>query len=471
MHATALALSAALALGAAACGGSTAPTVAEPILESVNRAHLPIVAPGDTAAWVGFGFGAVQGDGAILVTTASGLATATVLSWDDGAAHAVLPADLVTGPTYVVTDRDTLGPLDLFVRDRAPYTAAARPWVEGPTLPLPLTDLQVAALRFVSGGTLGGLLLAYGGARTDGRLSDSTFLGTVDAEGRVLSWRAAPDTIVPAPRRHHAVVGADRTNAPLSLEGVAYVVGGVDSTRRLLPDVLGIALTAQGSYGLWTSLTPLPGARAGVAAVLAYGTVYVIGGVGLDSLASRMVSVARIRTDGTLNGWFAGPRLPEGRAFAAAVVAGTTLYVIGGERGLVRLDSTADTMALSASVYAIPLSRQTGAFADSVWTELGVVLTHPRARHGAFALDDALVVTGGVYAGMPSTGETEFALVGPDGSVSTFQELPQTTIASVIGGPPWSFGAPTSPTASGGSRGLVVGGRTPAGPTARTWSQ
>jgi len=147
------------------------------------------------------------------------------------------------------------------------------------------------------------------------------------------------------------------------------------------------------------------------------------------------------------------------------------LYVIGGERGLVRLDSTADTTALSASVLAIPLSRQTGAFADSVWTELGVTLTYPRARHGAFALDDALVVTGGVYAGMPSSGETEFALVAADGSLSTFQELPQATIASALGGPPWSFGAPASPTASGGSRGLVIGGRTPAGVTSRTWSQ
>jgi hypothetical protein len=267
------------------------------------------------------------------------------------------------------------------------------------------------------------------------------------------------------------MAGADGTNSPLELESVAYMVGGIDTAGRILADVYGIGVTAGLEYGLWTSLTPLPGARAGAAAVLAFGKLVVIGGFGPDSLASRAVTSAAVNPDGTLNGWFNGPPLPQGLAFPAAALAGETLYVVGGERDVVNPTGVPDSTNLTGSVFAIRLSPLTGAFADSTWTELPVTLGHPRSRAAAFVVDDAVVVAGGIYVGAPSAGDAEYATLSSDGSLSTFQDVPGPTLADVVGNSVWSFAAATLWDAQGIARATVVGGLTPAGPSARIWSQ
>jgi hypothetical protein len=195
-----------------------------------------------------------------------------------------------------------------------------------------------------------------------------------------------------------------------------------------------------------------------------------MGGFGSDSLATRTVTYATVLPTGILNGWFQGPDLPDGRAFAAAAIVGSTLFVLGGERGLVDPSGVADSSQFAATVYAIRLSPLSGAFRDTTWTELPTTLLRPRSRASAFVVDDALVVTGGVYMGMPSPGETEFATV-TNGLPGTFQEFPGEPLASLTGGPVWLAAAPAVWTAAGTGRVTLVGGLVSGTPTAQAWSQ
>jgi hypothetical protein len=457
-------------LSAAACGGATdGPATAA--LSAVNGARFAAVYPGDTASWAGFGFGAEQGSGGVLVTTASGLVPAAVTGWRDAEVQAILPDDARSGSTYILTAGDTLGPLDLFVRPRAAYDPAAHAWTADAALPVPLVGAAATALRYPAAGGVGSIVVLHGGMRSDSSLSRETYFGFVAPDGRVTEWLAAPDTVIPPGRWLHGAAGGDRTTAVLDdVEAVAYVLGGIDSADQVLTDALGLGVTSAGAYGLWTSLAPLPERRAGVAAVAALSRLYVIGGFGSDSLATRTVIYATVLPSGTLNGWFRGPELPEGRAFAAAVVVGSTLFVVGGERGLIDPTGVADSSQLAATVYAIRLSPLSGAFRDTTWTELPVTLLRPRSRGAAFVVDDALVVTGGVYMGMPSAGETEFAVL-TNGMPGSFQESPGSLLASLAGGPVWLASAPALWNGAGAGRVTLVGGLISGTPTAQGWSQ
>lgn len=448
-----------VAAAVAACGDNTGPGDGASEFTAVNGATAPVIFAGDVIACEGRGFGEKRGDGQVLVTTGAGLVEAAVLEWQDDRVEAQLPGDVESGPVYVVPGADTLGPIELLVRATVAFDPAGRTWAEGTRLPRPLWGAGAATLRFPSGSMISSTVLLAAGADTDGNLTDSTYLGAVDVNGTLQQWIAAPDTIVPVPRYLHAMAGADHTNSRLSLEAVAYMIGGVDTARRVLADVLGISLTASGEYGLWTSLTPLPGGRAGAAVIVAFGSIVVVGGFGPDSLATTTVQTAVLNDNGTVNGWFAGPPLPEGRAFAAAAVAGTRLYVLGGETGMVRPDSSDPASPdLRSTVFAIDLSPRTGFFADSAWREV-TPLSLPRSRHAAFALDGALVVAGGLYPGAPSAAESEFAVILPGADLEPFGPTDQQTIADMGGGALSIAAAPIVWDAQGSARVTLLGGR------------
>jgi hypothetical protein len=463
-----------LAIGAAtsllACGGSTEAVVTAELF-AVNGARHPAVYAGDTLVWAGFGFGAEQGAGAVYVMAGGVPTAAEILSWGDGQIRAVLPVAVDAGPTWVQTTTDSLGALDLLVLPRTAYDPAAHAWLADPALPFAVSQAAAAGLRYVSGTSVGARVVLTGGRLADGGLNRTTYLATVGADGRVASWQEAPDTIVPAGRRLHAMAGADRTNAALrDVESVAFMIGGVDSAGRVLAEAFGIGVSAAGEYSLWTRMAPVLDRRGGIATVVAFGKLYAIGGFRPDSLAARDVFYTTVQPNGTLSGWFRGPQLPEGRAFAAAVVAGSTLYVLGGERGAILPDSVADTTQLTATAFAIPVSPLSGAFRDSVWTELPVTLVHARARLQAAVVDDALIVTGGVYTGMPSAGETEYATLA-GGQLGPFQESPGATLSSLAGGPVLGPAAAMLWTAQGSGRLSVTGGTVLGVQTAQVWSR
>lgn len=434
---TSLAVLAAV-LASGACNSATVPTTDTPTLASIDGATNPLVRPGAQATFTGRYFGAKQGGGRVLVTGANGPISAHVTRWSNGAIAVTLPATLATGPAVVVAaSGDTLGPLSLTVRDSEAFAPADLGWKSGPSLPAGLRDAGATTLLFPTGKAnpaVTTLVAVVGGADSAGALSRQLLLGVgKSSTGAVASWVAA-DSLLPAARRDPAVAAADQTNSATTLEGVLYVLGGLDAHGLIASDVYGVALyhnaaeTSNGQ-GFWAALTPLPDPTAGAAAIVAFGNLIVVGGIGSDSVASRSVNVAEINPSGTLNAWFAGPALPEGLAFTSLVLHGTTLYVIGGETGAID-PSAPDTASLQSGVYSISLSPHTGFFADTAWRS-DPPLLRARAHHVAFALDTGILVTGGAYVGAPDAAESEFAPFDSTARLGPFAAVTAPTLASL----------------------------------------
>lgn len=459
-------------LAALACGDPVNPGTVLPRLAAVNGGISPALLPGREFTLVGERFGAEQGEQAVRVTTAGGTAAVEIVSWSDNAVVARLPDDAVSGTMVLVRARgDTLGPVPLFVRAREPFDPAGLSWQPGPDLPRTLAAATPAPLRYPAGSTVHSLLALFGGAADSGPVTDSTYLGFDNGTGGLERWVAAPqDSAIPASRRFHALAGADRTNAPLdSVEAVAYLIAGLDSTGLPVANVSGIGVRRTGDYSLWTPLTPLPERRAGAASLVAFGAIIVAGGFGADSLARSDVFIASIQPTGEINGWFRGPSLPEPRAFGALVLLDETLFFVGGQTGLVPPDSIDPASAdLRATVWSAPLSRRSGFFLADSWTAVASLL-EPRTRHAAFGLDGGLLVTGGVHPAGPGA-ESEFAAVAPDGTIGAFAGLGATSIADLGGGALRDVLYATVWDARGVPHPLIAGGRDAQGALRRaTW--
>ena len=82
----------------------------------------------------------------------------------------------------------------------------------------------------------------------------------------------------------------------------------------------------------WYPASAMLTKRAGAAAVVENDTIYMIGGVdGRNFL--RTTEYAKMRADGSLGDWQAGPMLNEERGFIDAIVRGDYIYVVGGGNG------------------------------------------------------------------------------------------------------------------------------------------
>jgi hypothetical protein len=82
----------------------------------------------------------------------------------------------------------------------------------------------------------------------------------------------------------------------------------------------------------WKQTSGLSGARAGAAAVVVNGYIYLIGGVdGVNFLPTTEYS--KINDDGSLSPWSNGPRLNEERGFIDAIARNGFIYVVGGGNG------------------------------------------------------------------------------------------------------------------------------------------
>lgn len=82
----------------------------------------------------------------------------------------------------------------------------------------------------------------------------------------------------------------------------------------------------------WKEAQPMNIPRAGAAAVIYNGFIYVLGGVdGRNFLTST--EYAQIQPDGSLGKWRMGPNLPTERGFTSAVVHDGYIYVVGGGNG------------------------------------------------------------------------------------------------------------------------------------------
>ncbi len=159
-----------------------------------------------------------------------------------------------------------------------------------------------------------------------GQDSTGVLVSAVAEDGSLGEWVAGP--VLPTPRVGHGLVVA---------AGSIYVVAGRTGASSVA-DVLFSRLGSDGTPGPWARTAWLSGNREGLAAAAGGGYLYALGGRPNDPLGQRPASdlsaevqVAPIHADGTLGEFATTSGFKVGRARSAAVVARGSLVLVGGQ--------------------------------------------------------------------------------------------------------------------------------------------
>lgn len=186
-------------------------------------------------------------------------------------------------------------------------TYASRAWLA--VAPLGIDRVHLSAVN------VSGAIWAIGGQQPRSSLDGSVVVERYDSAAN--TWAKAPD--LPAATDHAAAAASDSQ---------IFVFGGTfatPSSRAYRFDV---------TKGSWTSITPLPEARAAGGAAFVAGYVYLVGGFGADLKELP----AAYRYDPAIDRWERIPDIPTPREHLAVVAYRGSIWALGGHFG--RADQT-----------------------------------------------------------------------------------------------------------------------------------
>lgn len=147
--------------------------------------------------------------------------------------------------------------------------------------------------------------------------------------------------------------------------------------------------------------------------------VYAIGGRDAGGNPRKETWVARVSAGGFVGGWTRTADLPEGRAFASAVVAGPYVYAIGGETA-----SGEASDVLFALVDTNDASSEYGGLCgfSSGWQKNPTFLPVGLTRSSAIVADGRILTVGGI-SGRVATSALYTARIRSDGLVGQWQSM------------------------------------------------
>src|SRR5581483_7984909 len=216
-------------------------------------------------------------------------------------------------------------------------------------------------------------------------------------------WQAT--TALPGNRAELALV---------SNNNILYAIGGFDGTNYHT-EIYSATTSLVGNITAgWSTADHLPQARAGAIAVIAHNPdpiLYIIGGGNSASPGgSNTIYYKKIASNGALSGSWVTATLPLQLAYAAAVVRGSNLYVIGGG------SSATDT------VYRIPIQNSNGDLGTPIQdTALPEALTQLGGVAWYNPAHDFLYVVGGLNAFDQASQNVYYTSFNNDGSLNSWQ--------------------------------------------------
>jgi hypothetical protein len=154
-------------------------------------------------------------------------------------------------------------------------------------------------------------------------------------------------------------------------------------------------ITTVGNAGSWQSTTPLPLPLYDLAACIAYGRIYIIGGRTAPVAGTPTAGVhwAAINPDGTLGTWHSTEPIPGARAEHGVVFSDGAIYVLGGVDDGGQESRTVFRAVPNPATGSIPASGQPGA-----WSGDDALLPAAVAGHAVVASSTGrLYVLGGRY--------------------------------------------------------------------------
>ncbi len=245
------------------------------------------------------------------------------------------------------------------------YDPATDRWQRLPDMPTARGGLGVGAAD--------GHLFAVGGE------SPTRALGAVESYNVARkAWSSAP----PMRTARHGLVVATIGHSLFALGGAPHP-GHASAVRTAEVTSLVPAgrAGAGNAGGAWRRLPPMPTARQNMAGAVLDGTIWVVGGLGAGSIASRRVE----GYDPVINGWKSAPSLPVRLHHEMVVTYKEEVVVIGGW-----IPEGSDQSARE--------SNRVFALRDGRWTQLPS-LSRPRVAGAAAVVGDRIVVTGGQAGG------------------------------------------------------------------------
>ncbi len=452
--------------GALACGGpGVGPPPSAPRIDYVDGAIEPILVRGQAVVLEGFGFGDVQGNGAVQFTRVGGgvvAATIAAAGWSDRAVQAVVPDSAATGPLVLTTADGRALASTVHLLPHVVFDVASLTWQARTAFPRSPVGVALAAGSEPSGAGIGVVVYAAGGAEPlsgdSAILPDSgVFVARAIPGGAIGTWSRPHD--LPARRAFAALAVANRFNSRYAGRAL-YVIGGVDSASRASSTVYQSLAGADTALGPFTPIEPLPIPVSGAIAVVRRGRIYVMGGA--DSLGRPQpnVFVGRIGVDGHIDGWYVQPPLPTPRAYGGGVALDTRVSVFGGISDSAPPGGGLDTLQTRLSTGDGAAVSLFSGFFTGVWAPGGPALPAGRSQFATLTLGDVLLLVGGVYtSAVTSPVETIAAFVIGGDSLGDFSgPVGTNSIAGMGGGTLVGPAGASWRDGDGSPHGLVVGG-------------
>ncbi|MBK7857811.1 MAG: hypothetical protein IPJ65_04120 [Archangiaceae bacterium] len=204
---------------------------------------------------------------------------------------------------------------------------------------------------------------------------------------------AALDSIAVASIRADGSLGAFQTTTSLpsarylfaatAFNNRLYVAGGQTGPGNLA-DVWSCVINANGTLGPFKQHSSFSAQRFGHTALVADGSLYVIGGQGAS--ITNAVEVARVYADGSLGPFASTAAFTTARFRHGSAVWGGNLYVVGGQ-------TTTTATSATANVQLAPLLQANQA-RPGVWAS-AISLTTPRQGAASVGVNGRIYVLGG----------------------------------------------------------------------------
>ncbi len=464
----------------AACTGNTTGPIGSPPagLDYVDGAIEPIVERGSPVVIQGYGFGVVQGAGAVRFARLGGGEIAAVVAdstaWSDATIRVAVPDSAVTGTLSVTTAVGRRVAATVHVLPRVPFVPASLDWQHRTAAAFPQAPVGVAlgVAEVPVGAALTITLYAAGGAEPLVNGADTTvapdsgvYVAHAQPGGALGAWVRQTDVsdptrshALPAPRAFAAAAVATRYNSRFF--GTAlYVVGGLDSAGVPQSTVYAADVSSDSVVSRFVPVEALPAPVAGAIAVVRRGRVYVIGGTDSTGRPRQTVFVGRIGLDGHIDGWYAAPMLSGPRAYGGGVVFDDRAIAFGGVADSVPPGGGLDASPIRlASSDTAPTSVLSG-FVTGAWAPGAALLPQGRSQFATLDAGNTILLVGGMYAGAGANAAETLAADVVGDSLGPFTTV--ATASTIWGQGGGTLVGPAGVTwrdADGTRHGIVLGG-------------
>ena len=214
-----------------------------------------------------------------------------------------------------------------------------------------------------------------GGSNGPGYLS-TVYTAPINSDGTLGIWTTSTN-----------LPGVLRSSQAIVTNNRVYLLGGL-TTSVVVSTVYTAPINSDGTLGTWTTSTSLPGTISYGQVIVTNNRVYLLGGINNTATLST-VYTAPINSDGTLGTWTTGTSLPGPLQNSQAIVTNNRVYLLGGVNG------TAVSTVYTASI------ATSQSFTNCLpFTKTGSNFTNGQPWRQQYGLNSLPILT---YAGEPYT--------------------------------------------------------------------